>query len=170
MQLNILSLRNFPGKTKLFPLNETLPDLTGDGAKVSFTKPLIGDLTVTNHERYYLVEGNLTTEVTVPCNRCLELFSLPLEINFSEKYYPDYAFSKEEAVEGEEYNKFSGDTIDVTEQVINAVWLALPMVAVCQPECRGLCPRCGCNLNHESCDCAQESSDPRLEVLKKLLK
>jgi uncharacterized protein len=48
-------------------------------------------------------------------------------------------------------------------------WLAIPMKPLCTPNCQGLCPQCGVNLNIESCTCEKTSIDPRLAVLKELL-
>ena len=44
------------------------------------------------------------------------------------------------------------------------------MKPLCRPDCRGLCPHCGCDLNIEQCDCKDEQLDPRLAVLGDLLK
>ena len=46
--------------------------------------------------------------------------------------------------------------------------LAIPMDALCRPDCAGLCPECGKNLNEGPCDCQPEEIDPRLEALRKL--
>jgi uncharacterized protein len=46
--------------------------------------------------------------------------------------------------------------------------LSLPMKVICQSDCRGLCPSCGANLNHEECRCERHSSDPRLAPLARL--
>ena len=52
--------------------------------------------------------------------------------------------------------------------VLQAV--GLPLKPLCRPDCLGLCPRCGTNLNASNCACAEErTEDPRLRVLKNLL-
>lgn len=43
------------------------------------------------------------------------------------------------------------------------------MKALCEEECKGLCPECGINLNFEKCQCVEDTTDPRLMVLKKLM-
>jgi len=40
--------------------------------------------------------------------------------------------------------------------------------ALCAPDCRGLCPRCGVNLNEETCQCISEEQDPRWDALRAL--
>jgi uncharacterized protein len=48
------------------------------------------------------------------------------------------------------------------------VLLALPLKVICQSDCRGLCPNCGANLNHEECRCETHATDPRLAPLARL--
>src|ERR687885_9624 len=47
--------------------------------------------------------------------------------------------------------------------------LEVPMLPLCKPDCKGLCPECGTNLNDETCDCQIDQDDERLAVLKQLL-
>jgi uncharacterized protein len=61
----------------------------------------------------------------------------------------------------------AGETIDVTEVVRQHVVLALPIAPRCREECRGLCPRCGTDLNNGPCGCAVDEVDPRLDVLRR---
>jgi uncharacterized protein len=44
----------------------------------------------------------------------------------------------------------------------------MPMGILCRPDCAGLCPQCGQNLNEGTCDCAKDDIDPRFEVLRRL--
>ena len=41
--------------------------------------------------------------------------------------------------------------------------------ALCRPDCKGLCPECGTNLNHTTCTCAEDQVDPRFAGLRQLL-
>ena len=59
--------------------------------------------------------------------------------------------------------------LPLDELVEMDVLLALPSKNLCRPDCRGLCSRCGQNLNEGSCDCAKAVTDPRLEALRQLL-
>ena len=63
-----------------------------------------------------------------------------------------------------------GDVIDLDEILREQIILALPMYPRCSPECRGLCPVCGIDLNQETCDCQRDEIDPRLAVLKTFTK
>ena len=61
------------------------------------------------------------------------------------------------------------ETLDVDQLVTEDILLDLPSKFLCSPNCRGLCPRCGKDLNEGDCGCEREDVDPRLAVLKELL-
>ena len=60
--------------------------------------------------------------------------------------------------------------IDVSQEIRDLVVLSLPPQIFCSPECKGLCPGCGANLNTETCRCPKDEVDPRWEALKSLRK
>jgi len=60
---------------------------------------------------------------------------------------------------------YEGDEIDLTPLVHEQIILALPTRPLCGESCRGLCPRCGANLNAGACGCPAAPPDPRLAVL-----
>jgi uncharacterized protein len=59
--------------------------------------------------------------------------------------------------------------LDVAPLIRELAWLAIPMKHLCDPECKGLCPQCGVNLNEEPCQCEEIRIDPRLAPLRELL-
>ncbi len=61
---------------------------------------------------------------------------------------------------------FDGKVINLQPIVREQVLLSLPMNAVCKEDCRGLCTKCGQNLNEKECGCDTSFVDPRLAVLK----
>ena len=54
---------------------------------------------------------------------------------------------------------FEGYTVDLSEAVKDALVLQLPMRFLCKEDCRGLCPKCGVNLNTGSCSCREGEDD-----------
>jgi len=58
--------------------------------------------------------------------------------------------------------------IDVSQEIRDLVILSLPFQLICSPDCKGLCPNCGANLNIEECRCEEGPVDPRWEALRKL--
>ena len=49
--------------------------------------------------------------------------------------------------------------IDLAEPLSDAVVMDTPFVVLCKPDCKGLCPTCGANLNHGACDCAERADE-----------
>ena len=86
------------------------------------------------------------------------------EIELSEEYQDDKDIEKEDAIE------FSGDEIDISDVVRETILLAQPLNNICSPECRGLCLKCGANLNETDCNCDRHVMDPRLAALQDFFK
>ncbi|MEK7309098.1 MAG: DUF177 domain-containing protein [Nitrospirota bacterium] len=127
-----------------------------------------------------LVTGKITSEAELVCSRCLNNFPYPLEINFNTEYVPYFKFTGEDAKRPEDEHEltkdeldvsfYQGDEINIEGLIKEHLILAVPMKPLCKSDCRGLCLKCGENLNEISCDCSFEEIDPRLEPLKKLKK
>ena len=101
----------------------------------------------------------------VECVRCLEPFAYRLSFSLTDRFLP-----ASEAAHDEDAFPISNDnSVDLSEPLREIILLSLPMHAVCRPDCRGLCPQCGQNLNFGQCDCQKEEIDPRLAILKQLL-
>ena len=67
-----------------------------------------------------------------------------------------------------EIGYYRGEGLLLEDVLREQVLLALPLKAICRDDCRGLCPHCGRNLNHEQCTCAEPIEDPRWSALKDL--
>jgi len=65
------------------------------------------------------------------------------------------------------YNPGAGE-LDLSDAVREEVLLAMNPYVVCDPECPGLCPRCGANLKEGPCGCEETESDPRWDALREL--
>ena len=58
---------------------------------------------------------------------------------------------------------------DISESVFDTVLLSMDLRYLCKPDCKGLCSKCGADLNEEECGCARVEIDPRLSILNQLL-
>jgi len=99
---------------------------------------------VVGHE--LVVQGSLSTDFSVACGRCAEIFSTNMVIS-------DFLRASELS-EGQE-------SVDLTDDIREEVLLNLPHYPVCKPDCRGLCPQCGHNLNRGACKCKAQTPDLR---------
>jgi len=132
--------------------------------------PITLHLNLSRLGRVVQVKSRIETKVQWLCARCLEPFSPVLTSEYSTILKPKPDFPPAEGVElgreDLETDFYEGEEIDLTSLVQDQVLLALPQKALCREECRGMCPRCGKNLNREICQCPAGIVDPRLEPLR----
>lgn len=168
MQINASQLlQEHIGSTRDYEIDEAA-DIIGDGNKYTVQ----GDCHLLRTQRSILVKCSLSTEVELTCNRCLGRFRQPLKINFEEEFLPTVDVSSGTPLPlPEEASNFTIDehhTLDLTEAIRQYSVMAVPMKALCDKNCAGLCPRCGKNLNEGKCDCPVQEIDPRWSELTKL--
>jgi len=101
-----------------------------------------------------LARGRVSHRFQCKCSRCADLFDLEV---VESSFFADYPVE-----EGTAY-------VDLTAEMREAIILALPGYPVCRDECKGLCARCGANLNREACTCgpAPDGSWAALDLLVK---
>jgi uncharacterized protein len=114
--------------------------------------------------------GSVQTTLELPCSRCLEAFTWPVDSSFDLRYQPHARNTGEGEREIEEDDLttafYENETIDLGQLMREQFYLALPMKPLCRDECKGLCPTCGTNWNKGACDCTNQWEDPRLAALK----
>ena len=120
----------------------------------------------------FRLAGSVNTTLELPCSRCIEPFTQPVDAEFDLRYQPHAANSGEGEKEIEEDDLttafYQDDRIDLGQLMREQFYLSLPMKPLCRPDCKGLCPACGTNLNRGTCSCERVWEDPRLAALKKL--
>lgn len=94
------------------------------------------------------------------CSRCLGPVERAISVRVDELF-------EEHPVEGETY-AVEGDHIDLEPAVRDNLLVELPAAPHCRDDCRGLCPRCGADLNVASCSCDPDEPDPRWDALREL--
>jgi uncharacterized protein len=105
----------------------------------------------------------------VPCARCVEPVEQRLEGDFDLLFRPggvdavgsEHAISTSET----EIGYYENSSLALEDVLREQVLLALPPRTLCQPDCKGLCPRCGENRNLTACSCDTAPADPRWEAL-----
>lgn len=111
------------------------------------------------------LEAHLHYTVVMPCDRCNEETAQEKIVRFSHTLVRE--LNEEE--DDDDYILVPGERLDLDELLTEDVLLEMPSKFLCSPDCKGLCPSCGANLNLGDCSCEKEQTDPRLEILKKLL-
>ncbi len=161
MQINVSQLLQEPiGSTRDYEVDAD-DEILGDGN----TYNVRGTCRLMKTQRSILVKCSLDTVVDLTCVRCLGRFRHPLKIRFEEEYLPTVDIhSGSNLPPPDDPASFTIDerhNIDLTEAVRQYALLAVPMKALCDDDCAGLCQRCGKNLNQGKCDCPPEDIDPR---------
>ncbi len=116
---------------------------------------LYGDLIskIDIHMQYtksVVINGSVQADVVVRCVKCLQLFHQVIDNNFSVvlEPYEASAPTKHAIVKTElEAEFYVNDEFDPEAVVFEQIMLSLPMYPLCKPDCKGLCPYCGINLN-----------------------
>lgn len=98
------------------------------------------------------------------CSRCLKDESKQCEQLFSHKLAGELNDS-----DNDDYILVENFKLDLDELATSDILLELPIKTLCKEDCKGLCPKCGTNLNERDCGCDTRQIDPRLEALRKLL-
>lgn len=143
------------------------PVLAEVGPDIALVAPVQvkGRLSAAGEGKYYW-RARLETAVRAQCRRCLNPVDVPLEASLAIVFVPE-----DEAAEDEGCYVIPAraKTLDLTEVVREELILTLPHFVECRPDCRGLCPKCGANLNDGPCGCAP-AGDPRWDALHALTK
>jgi uncharacterized protein len=160
-----------------------IPDIPDEGLALdieesidtnSVLSPVSARLRIEKAGAEIMVKGDLRAEIKLICSRCLKEYNATLTVPVDVVYHPveelkDEAHLNEVKSEELDLDFYSGEEIDLLDLVKEQVELNIPMKPLCDDACKGICPKCGTDLNIRSCTCSVKDIDPRFESLKKLL-
>jgi uncharacterized protein len=162
MNLNLKDIIEIPGSRKAF--SQTLETDTLDLPSVlAYTAPITAEGEIRNTAGILSLHGTLHAEMNCVCDRCGTEFhrvkDLPLDVKLT---------ANPEEDDDPEIFPLEGDALDLDEVLSTCFVLDMEAKCLCRPECAGLCPQCGADLNLGPCNC-QKPRDPRMAVLEQLL-
>ena len=163
MKLDVLHALRDPGTAYAFAVEQTIAPQDVSGEEVAFDPVQLSGHLTANEDGSVVVEGSLTTTAHAHCAKCLSPASSPVTGNFRE------TFLHGGDPEDDEIFAYEGAQLDFAKLTLTHVLLNLPMRFLCKEDCKGLCPRCGKNLNDGKCTCEKEL-DPRLAAFRQFLK
>ncbi len=164
MRLGLAQIMDRPGAAVPFSCSVDLSDLQY-GASHPVTEPVEASGTVRNTAGVLVMSGSVKTCLHGVCDRCAAEFSREVE-------YPIQAVLVEELANEENEDEWvfplEGESADLQDIVRTVFVLNMESKLLCKPDCKGLCCRCGKNLNDGPCSC-QKEPDPRFAALRQLL-
>lgn len=121
--------------------------------------------TVTNTGDALLVMGSASAHARTQCARCLDEFPLDLEGDIEGYYLLSEGSERPEGMDDDEFEILPADhMIDLEPLIVAALLVDVPLIPLCDDDCKGLCAGCGANLNSEPCTCAADDGEelPRM--------
>jgi uncharacterized protein len=154
--VGVARLRRTVGSQRRVQVAGPLPDLAVVGSAVPDGVDVAVDATLESLAGGVSVVGLVRAPWVAECRRCLGPAGGVLEVAVRELYTP--------AGDGADAYPIHGDQLDLALAASDAILLALPLAPLCSPQCRGLCPECGADLNREPCG-GHETRDARWAAL-----
>lgn len=151
-------------------LSQFLPP--DDPFELELIRPVNVDLEIVKGAEHIRIQGSIKGVLQVACHRCLSPFPMPLDETvdiflMDERKAPEEEEEEKELTEEDlDYQFFDGEVLEIDELIAEQIFLALPFKVLCSETCLGLCPRCGVNLNEESCKCKENTDDSPFAKLK----
>jgi DUF177 domain-containing protein len=127
--------------------------------------------------RKVLVQAKSTVPLTGPCRRCLKTVALDEPVDLIRTWLPEPTAAPpkrhdagSEVVEPDlvDEETYAGKEIDLKPAIREQILLQIPAPPLCAEDCKGLCPRCGKDLNEGECGCDRAVMDPRWAALKRI--
>ncbi|MBQ7330227.1 MAG: DUF177 domain-containing protein [Oscillospiraceae bacterium] len=164
MLLALAKIMDMPGEQVSFSTSVDLSDLRY-GSSYPVSEPVLAGGTVRNTAGVLVMTGAIQTTIHGVCDRCADPFDREVNIPIDVVLVTELS---NEDNEDERIFPLEGDSADLDDIVRTLFVLNLDSKLLCSPDCKGLCCRCGKNLNEGPCGC-QKEIDPRFAALKQLL-
>ena len=129
----------------------------------------LGLALVLSYHQYFTVSGWIRLTVRFLCDRCLEPVLYPFDISF-EKEVDMRQSDEERKAELDEQAYIQGFELDTEQLLSEELLIHMPMKILCREDCKGICNRCGANLNQGPCHCKEEPKDPRMAAILDIFK
>ena len=162
MLIDVRPILHIPGKDLNFQFELDLSDMEF-GGRNPISRPVIVEGAVRNRAEVLYLELTAHTTLDAVCDRCGKAFLQEKTIS--------YSCMLAEELQNEDNDDIvllESGRVDAGELARTALILGMDTKTLCSEDCKGLCPRCGADLNLGPCSCKKEA-DPRLAVLAKLL-
>lgn len=163
MRINVAQLlKESIGSSRSYQINESVGEEGINSVK--------GEITLTRTDRGILVKGAMAANVTGICSRCLSPVDYLVNFDLEDEFFPSAEIASSSPLP-EEATSFTIDdnhVLDLSEVIRQYTLLAMPTKPLCRPDCAGLCPSYGYDLNQSSCQCSSRVYNQRWSKLVRL--
>lgn len=164
MEISLLPVLNYDGKK--MQIEESVRLDANPSDSFAFKTPVSFSGYALNIGGTIELSGKASVVLAFLCDRCAESFEREIEFSIDERLKKDGDGESDDDIE---YIPFSGTAFDLSEILYTDLYINIPSKVLCSEDCKGLCPTCGKNLNSGDCDCNNDRTDPRFDILDKLL-
>ena len=136
---------------------------------VSFPSPMKVSGEITNTAGYMRMSLTMSVNYQTTCARCLKALDGCFTLDLEKTVAPRDVLGDIDEDKLDDYAIIEDGFLDMDEPLLAEIEMEFPLRFLCKEDCRGLCQRCGKNLNDGECECNHNEVDPRLEPLRALL-
>ena len=136
---------------------------------VDFPSPMKVNGEITNTAGYMRMQLCASVDYHTHCARCLADVSGEFTLDLEKTVAPKEVLSDLDEDKLDDYAIIEDGFLDVDEQLMEQIEVEFPLRFLCREDCKGLCSKCGKNLNEGDCNCEKREVDPRFAPLQKLL-
>ena len=136
---------------------------------VDFPSPMKVSGEITNTAGYMRMTLTMSVDYVAQCARCLCPVTGQFTLDLEKTVAPRNLLGDLDENKLDEFAIIEDGFLDIDEQLREQLEMEFPMRFLCREDCKGLCPKCGKNLNEGECNCDHTEIDPRMEPLRKLL-
>lgn len=120
---------------------------------------------INQENKRLLIRGETDVMIAIPCNRCLEDVPTRIHLSFEKQFPLEEAEAENSDEEMEAADCMTGYHLDAERLIYDEILVNWPMKVLCKNDCKGICKKCGTNLNLQSCNCGDTEPDPRMAAI-----
>ena len=166
MEISLVKLFSRDGASETYKLPLELSEMEIGGVIYPLLESQPVELTLTHEGNYVLkITGGTKLKLELSCARCLCPVEKEFVLTFDRKI--DFNLTEEEREDlGEDSSFADKNFLDVEALIRNELLVQWPIRVLCKDDCKGICSRCGANLNIQTCDCDTTVPDPRMAAIR----
>ncbi len=141
----------------------------GVAQEARFVSPVDGILEFKRTPKGINVKGRIEASVALFCSRCLREYIYPIVSEFNERLifgrYAPYEEETELVADEMDISFITEEGVELEDIVEEQIWLNIPLKPLCHDDCKGLCEKCGADLNEGECGCNRSAIDSPFLIL-----